>query len=91
MISFLFAVAPNITLFHVPRLVGLGVSATLTCSVSGIPQPSITWYRNGVLLSARSSVFVIGSVREADGGVYTCGASNAAGRKSKHGNLTVQG
>ncbi|XP_078361310.1 contactin-4-like [Oculina patagonica] len=86
----LVQVAPNITSFNVPRLVQLGSSTTLTCAVSGIPQPSITWYKNGVLLSGTSSLFEIGSVRKADGGVYTCVASNAAGRKSQHGNLTVQ-
>ena len=74
-----------------PRLAQLGMNATLTCTVSGIPQPGITWYRDSVLLSVTSNVFVIDHVSEADGGVYTCIASNAAGRKSKNGNLTVQG
>ncbi|KAJ7383467.1 hypothetical protein OS493_027628 [Desmophyllum pertusum] len=83
-------VAPNITSFLVPRLVRLGMSATLTCAVSGIPQPSVTWHRSGVALSVTSSLFVIGNVRDADSGVYTCIASNAAGRESKHDNLTVQ-
>lgn len=87
----LSVVAPDITSFFVPRLVQLGMNATLTCAVSGIPQPGITWYRDSVLLSVTSSVFVIDHVSVADGGVYTCIASNAAGRMSKHGNLTVQG
>ena len=90
--SFLLSVvAPTITSFVVPRLVRLGMNATLTCAVSGIPQPGITWYRDSVLLSVTSSVFVVDHVNEADGGVYTCITSNAAGRNSKHGNLTVQG
>lgn len=87
----LSVVAPDITSFLVPRLVQLGMNATLTCAVSGIPQPRIKWYRNSALLSVTSSVFVIDHVSEADGGVYTCIAFNAAGRKSNHGNLIVQG
>lgn len=90
-LSLLSVVAPDITSFLVPRLVQLGMNATLNCAVSGTPQPAITWYRDSVLLSVTSSVFVIDHVNEADGGVYTCIASNAAGRKSNHGNLTVQG
>ena len=89
--SLLTIVAPNITSFLVPRLAQLGMNATLTCAVSGIPQPGITWYRDSVSLSVTSNVFVIDNVTEADGGVYTCIASNAAGMKSQRGNLTVQG
>ncbi|XP_022795071.1 Down syndrome cell adhesion molecule-like protein 1 homolog [Stylophora pistillata] len=86
----LVQVPPNITVFHIPRLVKLGESAVLNCSVSGTPNPSVTWYRNGKLLSSTTSLFVIRSIREADDGVYTCIATNAAGRLSKNGNLTVQ-
>ena len=38
-----------------------------------------------------SSMFVIINMGEADGGMYTCVASNAAGISLKHANLTVQG
>ena len=38
-----------------------------------------------------SSMFVIINVGEADSGMYSCVASNAAGISLKHANLTVQG
>jgi len=89
-------VTPNITSFDVPQLVISGINATLTCEVGGIPQPRVTWERDGIILlephvrQVESGKFVITNVGKADSGVYTCVASNAAGMSSKHANLTVQ-
>ena len=95
MYCFPFSVAPNITLFDVPQLVGSGMNATLLCVASGIPQPRITWQRDGMTLArvhqVTNSMFVIRNVGEADSGFYTCVAANVAGMSSKRGNLTIQG
>ena len=65
------------------------------CEVSGIPQPSVTWYRNVNFQSrahhVTSGTYVIRNVGEADSGLHTCVASNAAGIVSRGNNLTVQG
>lgn len=78
-----------------PQFVHLEANATLVCEVSGIPQPSVTWYRNGTFQSrahhVTSGTYVISNVGEADTGLYTCVASNAAGIVSRGNNLTVQG
>ncbi|KAK2567085.1 Hemicentin-1 [Acropora cervicornis] len=87
-------VAPIITTFYVPQFVHLEANATLVCEVSGIPQPSVTWYRNVNFQSrahhVTSGTFVIRNVGEADSGLHTCVASNAAGIVSRGNNLTVQ-
>ncbi|XP_015754539.1 PREDICTED: Down syndrome cell adhesion molecule-like [Acropora digitifera] len=87
-------VAPIITTFYVPQFVHLEANATLVCEVSGIPQPSVTWYRNVNFQSrahhVTSGTYVIRNVGEADSGLHTCVASNAAGIVSRGNNLTVQ-
>ena len=92
---FLLSVAPNITLFNVPRLIGSGMNATLLCAATGIPEPTVTWQRKDAMLSrvqhVANSTFVIVDVVQANGGMYSCVAFNAAGVSSKHANLTVQG
>lgn len=92
---FLLSVAPNITLFNVPRLIGSGMNATLLCAATGIPQPTVTWQRKDAMLSrvqhVANSTFVIVDVVQANSGMYSCVAFNAAGVSSKHANLTVQG
>lgn len=90
----LVQVSPNITSFHIPQFVHFGANATLVCDVSGIPQPTVTWYRNDIVQShvrhVSSGVFFISSVVESDTGLYTCVALNAAGILSRQNNLTVQ-
>ena len=64
---------PNITDF--PNLFG---SANFTCEVSGTPQPSITWYKDGVLLEGEQRpTLIIPEVALSDRGFYSCRASNS--------------
>lgn len=62
----------------------------LICQVTGNPEPSITWYKNGVVLTvrARAQKFPIPSgellrlgptLKSRHEGDYTCKASNADG------------
>ena len=61
---------------------------TLFCNASGDPVPSITWTRNGLLLTsslhrisfgAESRELTITSVNRADSGEYRCVANNSEG------------
>lgn len=70
--------------------------ATLNCQANGEPEPTITWYKDGMLLrtapqDARShrvllpagNLFflrVAHSRKDSDAGVYWCEASNALGK-----------
>ncbi|XP_046887345.1 neural cell adhesion molecule 2 [Hypomesus transpacificus] len=69
-------------------------SVTFTCDTSGSPDPDVTWHRKGLLLEPSEqyvfsvqeggrSTLTIRNIRQADGGVYTCKASNKAGAQEK--------
>ena len=79
----------------------IGQSVTFTCVVSGIPTPTVTWYHNGVQLSAGGaisisrnsanvSVLSISSLAVEDTGMYQCFASNVVGRTQASWALQVR-
>lgn len=43
----MFDKAPDFTAKLKDKTVATGSSVTLTCSVTGIPEPQITWYKDG--------------------------------------------
>ncbi|CAG5863670.1 unnamed protein product [Menidia menidia] len=72
-------------------------SVMLQCLTEGSPSPSVTWYKDGQMLSdsLRQRVLSSGSLQIAfiqptDAGRYTCTAANAAGTVSLDMSLTVQ-
>ena len=79
----------------------IGQSVTFTCVVEGIPTPTVTWYHNGVQLSAGGaisisrnfpnvSVLSISSLAAEDTGMYQCFASNVVGRTQASWALQVR-
>ena len=70
----------------VVRSVSEGASTTFTCTVTGIPPPNITWYRNGTQVSGRSyevlsvtansSQLTMKNIAHADQGYYECRATS---------------
>ncbi|XP_067083733.1 hemicentin-1 [Osmerus mordax] len=73
----------------------VGSSVTLSCEARGIPEPEVTWYRNGLQLAPGNGLKMdhhrleILGVQVADGGVYTCKVSNMAGQVDRTFRLTV--
>ncbi|XP_056140273.1 follistatin-related protein 4 [Lampris incognitus] len=77
-----------------------GVSASLRCHADGIPNPKLTWLKNGMDLQpgsskqlsliANGSELFIGSVRYEDTGAYTCIAKNEAGVDEDISSLFVE-
>ncbi|XP_024059815.1 titin isoform X2 [Terrapene carolina triunguis] len=78
-----------------------GDSVVLECSISGEPQPIVTWFRNGKILTPTEKFqFVeeedgsyrlhIGEVSVSDAGTYKCVAENTAGVIETVSNLTVE-
>ena len=76
-------------------------SHTFTCSVSGIPAPTVTWYHNNVELSAGgvisisrpslgTSVLRISRLAVSHTGMYQCMASNVVGRAQASRALQVR-
>ncbi|XP_077864234.1 hemicentin-1-like [Saccoglossus kowalevskii] len=72
-------------------------TVTLRCPAHGTPKPTITWQRNGQIISPNDPSYYIRSdgslqidgVHTSDSGTYVCMASNPAGVNSKNIHLIV--
>ena len=66
-----------------------GENKTLTCNVSGLPVPSVSW--TAVTTGSRSSgnIRELTNIRRNDAGEYKCETSNVCGNDSKSLFLTV--
>ncbi|XP_036375886.1 hemicentin-1 [Megalops cyprinoides] len=83
-----------------PRVmkVQVGHPIDLPCVVQGVPEPTVTWLKDGAALlvdgaqyrSFPDGTLTISEVGLSDAGVYTCVASNVAGRDEAHIQLHVQ-
>ncbi|XP_054980117.1 LOW QUALITY PROTEIN: hemicentin-2 [Sorex araneus] len=62
---------------------------TLQCSASGVPPPSLRWWKDGVALAATGGTLQIEKVDLRDEGTYTCAAANAAGESRQDVQLRV--
>ncbi|KAK3506808.1 hypothetical protein QTP70_028372 [Hemibagrus guttatus] len=77
--------------------VHVGNSVTLECLSNAIPPPTITWYKNGRLVTETTNVHILadGQTLEikgtevSDTGLYVCKASNIAGQVDKNFHLNV--
>ncbi|KAH7673288.1 Immunoglobulin I-set domain containing protein, partial [Aphelenchoides avenae] len=62
----------------------------LSCPVTGKPEPTITWLKDGEKLpNALSSEYVVPKVQSAHSGRYTCEAKNDAGTAEQDINVDV--
>ena len=78
-----------------------GNNVTLSCNASGNPVPTITWTRNGSVLTssvprisfgAESRELTITTINTADRGEYQCVANNSVGNDtSDAATIDVQG
>lgn len=77
-----------------PRVmkVQMGHSVELPCIVRGVPEPTITWTKNGKTYPVSSDgSLVLRKVGLDDEGTYTCITTNAAGKDEAQVQLLVQG
>ncbi|XP_029939526.1 hemicentin-1, partial [Salarias fasciatus] len=71
--------------------------AQLVCVAEGIPQPSLTWEKDGTALTESTGEYtilpsgelVIDMAQPSDAGIYTCVATNAVGQDSLTVTLSV--
>ena len=68
----------------------LSSTATLTCSATGIPQPTIEWFV-GTEKVGEGNVLPVMNVDPSMAGAYTCGASSDAGSTASSARLIVYG
>ncbi|XP_035878268.1 hemicentin-2 [Phyllostomus discolor] len=62
---------------------------TLRCTGTGLPAPSLRWWKDGVALAALGGTLQIEKADLRDEGVYTCAATNAAGESRRDVALKV--
>ncbi|KAL4660770.1 hemicentin-1-like [Arapaima gigas] len=73
----------------------VGSSVSLRCDAQGVPEPEVTWYRNGLQLVPGNGVKMEGGLLEmkgvqvGDSGIYTCTVSNIAGQIDRSFRLSV--
>ena len=75
-------------------------SVALDCPVSGVPRPSVSWFREEVPIPGNASnVYIldggrrlhINGVEVGQAGLYVCRAKNVAGQEDKEYTLSVFG
>ncbi|XP_039975946.1 myosin-binding protein C, cardiac-type isoform X2 [Xiphias gladius] len=95
-----FSEAPKFTHPLVNRSIIAGYSATLSCSVRGIPKPKVTWYKNKIDITNEAKYRMLSKqgvltleIRKPcpfDGGLYTCKAVNDSGEDTVECKLEVR-
>ncbi|KAM8849475.1 obscurin isoform 11-T11 [Spinachia spinachia] len=79
----------------------LGQTVKLACKVTGVPKPSVTWYKDGRAVEADphhiviedpdgSCTLILDNMTADDSGQYMCFATSSAGNASTLGKITVQ-
>uniref|UniRef100_A0A5F8HEY5 Hemicentin-2 n=1 Tax=Monodelphis domestica TaxID=13616 RepID=A0A5F8HEY5_MONDO len=69
-----------------------GSQALLPCIAQGIPEPHITWKKDGFVVPSMEGKYTIqpsGELLRRDAGTYTCIAENAAGHTSRRVHLSI--
>ncbi|UMM39454.1 hypothetical protein L5515_016510 [Caenorhabditis briggsae] len=91
-------VAPKILERPSTQVVHKGEQVTLWCEASGVPQPSISWYKDEQLLSntgidetatTKKKSVIFSSITPSQAGVYTCKAENWVGATEEDVDLIV--
>ncbi|XP_031715320.1 hemicentin-1 isoform X1 [Anarrhichthys ocellatus] len=75
----------------------VGKSVTLECESNAVPPPTITWYKNGRMVTesanlrilAEQQMLEIKGSEVSDTGQYVCKASNVAGQVDKNFHLNI--
>nr|XP_033505665.1 obscurin isoform X9 [Epinephelus lanceolatus] len=79
----------------------LGQTVKLACKATGVPKPTITWYKDGRTVEADphhiiiedpdgSCTLILDNMTADDSGQYMCFATSSAGNASTLGKITVQ-
>lgn len=75
--------APTFTSSPVAQAATAGGSLTLTAAATGIPTPTLQWFKNGVAIDgATDATLVLANLQAGDAGSYTVMATNSAGTTS---------
>ena len=99
LLKFVCVEAPRITSFT-PAIVTIIQNETLEIivSVTGVPQPNVTWRKDNVILNddprftitGRGSNLRLSNVQRTDAGEYSVTAQNIVDAEVEHYNIVVQ-
>ena len=83
---FVLAEPPKISLSSMQGSYREGSYVNVSCTATGIPQPDVTWIRDGTVTSSGKGAALLNfdSVRKTDDGCYLCRANNTADTISNH-------
>jgi len=88
-------VAPQVAVSPKALVASPGSNVSFQCNASGIPEPVITWAKEGMILPRRyqvaNNILTVTGLVGSDEGRYLCTATNAAGFSQKPVTLTVEG
>ena len=92
----LFIVAPLATATQSSLTKTQGQTVQLTCTITGDPYPTVTWYHDGVVLtnpqlSNNDSTLTLSPVLKSHEGIYVCRAINNLGSSNDSISLIVLG
>ena len=64
----------------------------VTCEVSGVPKPTITWLKDDKRVESEENDYLVLNIKNVeDAGQVTCHAKNLAGNASLNTNIDVTG
>ena len=90
-----FIVAPQVVVSPKALVASPGSNVSFQCNASGIPDPVITWTKEGMILPRRhlfaNDILTLTGLVGLDEGRYLCTATSAAGFSQKAVTLTVEG
>ena len=68
------------------------MDVTLQCEATGVPMPSLAWYKDGKKIDGEfSNALLVSDGDLVDGGKYTCTATNVKGEVSADSNIKFVG
>ncbi|ETE59775.1 Vascular endothelial growth factor receptor 1, partial [Ophiophagus hannah] len=90
--------APYLLRNATDQLVNTSYSLSLQCSVHGVPEPQVSWYKNnkqihqepGIIFGPGNQSLFIERVQESDAGSYQCLATNLKGMVTSSAYVTIQ-
>ena len=98
LIIFLICVVPPQITAVDTQVAAVGTAITLSCTSNGDSPINFRWRHSGNTLTnggrisgAKTNTLTIAGLTEADNGTYTCIATNAHGRDTASGSVTVIG
>ena len=70
----------------------IGSEVNLTCVANGVPQPTISWYKDGKLLPNKVAPFLLIPDLSLDTrGLYECVAANKLGSQNETAYVKIKG